>query len=198
MTKSVVVYLPEGFADWEGAFIMPELKEVKRNVIIVSETGGPVNSIGGLKVSVDKGLSSINSDDCEAFIMIGSDTWTDANLNQMALSRALEFLKKDILVAGICGATLALARVGAYENYKHTSNAIEFMNYFLPTYLGKEKYEDKMVVRDRNLITAPGVGYLEFTLEIMKQLNIYTDLKRSQWYSLYKNGTRPPMEFWES
>ena len=151
MNKSVVVYLPEGFADWEGAFIM-----------------------------------------------IGSDTWMDAAANQLALTKALEFLKRDILVAGICGATVALARVGAYENYKHTSNALEMINYFLPTYAGKEKYEDKMAVRDRNLITASGTGFLEFTLEIMNHLNIYTDQKRSQWYALYKNGVRPPMDFWNS
>lgn len=198
MTKSVVVYLPEGFADWEGAFIMPELKEVKRNVITVSETGESVNSIGGLKVLVNDSLSSINPENTEALILIGSDTWTDAKLNQVALDKALEFLKKDILVAGICGATVGLARAGAYENYKHTSNAIEFMNYFVPTYAGKEGYEEKMVLRDKNLITAPGVGFLEFTLEIMAYLNIYTDVKRSQWYALYKNGVRPPMDFWES
>lgn len=198
MTKSVVVYLPEGFADWEGAFIMPELKEVKRNVIIVSETGNPVSSIGGLRVSVDGGLSLVRAENTEAFIMIGSDTWMNPEANHPALNLAQDFLKRGILVAGICGATVALARIGAFENYKHTSNAIEMLNYFLPTYAGKENYQEKMVMRDKNLITAPGTGYLEFTLEIMKHLNIYTELKRSQWYALYKNGVKPPMEFWNS
>ncbi len=198
MSKSVVVYLPEGFADWEGAFIMPELKEVKRDLIIASENGSPVTSIGGLKVSVDSALSTVRAENTEAFILIGSDTWTNPEANQLALNVAKDFLGKGILVAGICGATVALARVGAFQNYKHTSNSIEMLNYFLPTYPGKENFQDKMVMSDKNLITAPGTGYLEFTLEIMKHLNIYTDLKRSQWYALYKNGMRPPMDFWES
>lgn len=69
MIKTTVIYLPEGFADWEGAFIMPELKEVN---------------------------------------------WVQAEENIHALKMACDFLNKGILVAGICGATVALARSGSH------------------------------------------------------------------------------------
>lgn len=44
-SKKVIIYLPEGYADWEGAFLMPEQLEAKRDFITVSESGGALQSM---------------------------------------------------------------------------------------------------------------------------------------------------------
>ncbi len=196
MAKSIVVYLPEGFADWEGAFLLPELRQIQRSVTVVSESGNPVSSIGGLKVQVDAALSTISSENTEALVLIGRDTWSETEKNTKVLEMAKDFHQKGILVAGICAATVALARVGLLEKKKHTSNDLEMLKHLVPTYQGEKNYLEKLAVSDGNLITASGVGPLEFTLEIMKYLNIYSEEKRQHWYALYKNGTKPPREFW--
>lgn len=196
MNKSVVFYLPEGFADWEGAFLMPELRENNRPMKIISEAGSPVKSIGGLSVHVEGSLEDISEESTEALILIGSDSWVDPTKNLAVLKTAQEFHQRGILVAGICAATIALGRTGILDEKKHTSNDISPLKRFAPNYKGEKNYVDKLAVTDGNLITAPGVGAVEFTLEIMSYLNIYSPEKRQQWYALFKNGTKPPMEFW--
>lgn len=107
-----------------------------------------------------------------------------------------DFLQAKVMVAGICAATVALGRVGLLDERKHTSNDLGMLKKLAPTYRGEKNYVNKLVVRDGNLITAPGVGYLEFTMELMSYLNLYPEEKRSQWYALFRNGTPPPPSFW--
>lgn len=196
MSKKLIVYLPEEFADWEGAFLLPELVQNKINFVTVSESGKPVNSIGQLKVTPDAALADIAINDIRGLILIGSDTWMDASKNQKVLDLAQQLLKMNVLVAAICGATVALARVGLLENRPHTSNDLGMLKTIVPSYQGEKNYVQKLAVRDGNLITASGVGAIDFTFELMQALEIYSEEKRQQWYALFKHGTPPPIEFW--
>lgn len=196
MSKSIVVYLPEEFADWEGAFLLPELRQIKKPITIVSETGGPVLSIGGLKVHVDGGLTDVSPENTEALILIGSDTWPIAAKNEKILKMVPEFHKRGVLIGAICAATVALARIGMLDGRKHTSNDLGALKQLVPTYRDEKNYQEELAVTDGNLITASGVGYLEFTMAVMRHLNIYNEEKRQQWYALYRSGIKPPLEFW--
>lgn len=196
MNRSVVFYLPEGFADWEGAFLMPELREAKRSMLIVSETGESVSSIGGLKVSVEASLAKVSPENCEALVLIGSDGWADVSQNKKVLELAKDFHQRGILVAGICAATMALARTGLLDQKKHTSNNLAVLKKMVPSYQGEKNYQNKLTVTDGNLITASGVGAVDFTADIMKYIKLYPEQKIQQWYALFKHGTPPPPEFW--
>ncbi|WII72142.1 DJ-1/PfpI family protein [Bdellovibrio sp. 22V] len=196
MSKKLVIYLPEGFADWEGSFLMPELVQNKKSFVTVSETGNDVLSIGRLKVKPEAALSSISIDEIEGLVLIGSDTWSDSSQNQKVLKLAGDLLKKGTLVAAICGATVAMAREGLLNERNHTSNFLPLLKQLVPAYRGEKNYKNDLAVTDGNLITASGVGALEFTMHLMRALNIYTEEKRQQWFALYKNGVHPPMEFW--
>ncbi len=196
--KKIIFYLPELFADWEGAFLLPELREVKKDVVVVSETGNSVQSIGQLTVNVDASLASINPDETEGLILIGGDSWPDPKLNQSVLVLAKQLYHKGVLVAGICAATVALAKIGLLDERKHTSNDLDFLKRTVPAYKGEKNFQDKPAVRDGNLITAPGIAPIDFTLEVMTYFNIYSEEKRKHWYAMFKNGIKPPKDFWSS
>lgn len=196
MSKKLVIYLPEGFADWEGAYLMPELVENKRSFITVSESGKPVTSIGGLKVTPDAALGDVVISDIQGLVLIGSDGWVDPAKNQKVLALAGQLLNQGTLLAAICAATVALGRVGLLDNHKHTSNDLDFLKKINPTYKGEKNYLDQLAVQDKNLITAAGIGPIEFTLEIMRALDIYSEEKRKHWFAMFKYGTKPPVEFW--
>ena len=68
----------------------------------------------------------------------------------------------------------------------------------VPSYHGEKNYVQKLACTDKNLITASGIGPLEFTNEVLKALQVYPEKKLGQWYAMYKNGVMPPMEFWTS
>ena len=58
-------------------------------------------------------------------------------------------------VAGICGATMGLARAGLLDDRRHTSNAPEQLS---PTgYAGAAHYVDAPAVTDRGVITAAAI-----------------------------------------
>ncbi|WP_413942779.1 type 1 glutamine amidotransferase family protein [Bdellovibrio sp. HCB-162] len=196
MEKSLVVYLPEGFADWEGAFLLPELRQAKKKIIIASSTGESISSIGGMTVVPERALSGVAPDTIEGLILIGSDSWMDANQNQNAIELADALLSKGVLVAAICGATVALARAGLLNNRRHTSNDLGMLKQIVPSYGGEKFYLKSLAVTDKNLITATGVAPIEFTREIMAYLNMYTPEYRKHWFELYKNAVMPPLEFW--
>lgn len=196
MEKSIVCYLPEGFADWEGAFLLPELRQAHKKVIIASATGESVRSIGGLSVVPERSIHEIEPGSIQALILIGSDSWPDPNQNQKVLELASTLISQNVLVAGICAATVALARLGLLDNRPHTSNDLDMLKQLVPTYKGEKFYAKKLAVTDGNLITASGVGALEFTKEIMTYLQMFTADYRQQWFELYKNAVVPPPEFW--
>ncbi len=75
--RKILFYLPEGFADWEGAFLMAELSEAKKDFVTVSETRKMVRSIGRLQVQPDAALKDFPVEQIEMLVLIGSDGWQD-------------------------------------------------------------------------------------------------------------------------
>lgn len=130
--KKIVFYLPEGFADWEGAFLMAELTEARQEFLTVSETGKAIKSHGGLKVQPDKALADCELSEIEMLILIGSDSWQDSAQNQVAISMVRKLIKQGTYVAAICGAATALARAGELNNRPHTSNELGMLKEMVP------------------------------------------------------------------
>lgn len=194
--KKFLVYLANGFADWEGAFLFPVLARGGYPVTFVSESGKAVESIGKMKVIPEAALRDIHPERFDALILPGSDEWNDRARNKAVLQLAEEFVHSGKLVAGICAATAALARQGLFEERPHTSNDLEFLKHFVPEYRGEMLYQRKLAVSAGNLITASGVGPVEFTREILGAIGWKTPLRRQQWFDLYKNGQLPPEDFW--
>ncbi len=194
--KKLLIYLPELFADWEGAFLLPELAQHKIPYVIVSDSTEEIYSIGRLKVKPEASINDFSTEEISGLILIGSDSWPDKTKNRSALKLAENLLKNKILVAGICGATFALAQAGIFNERKHTSNSLAMLKYFAPKYEDESHYIEKLAVTDQNLITASGSAPVEFAFEILKALQIYTDEKRQIWFEMFKNGVNPPDDFW--
>ena len=51
---------------------------------------------------------------------------------------------------------------------------------------------EELAVSEKNLITASGLGSLEFAREIIRQLNIYSEADTQLWFEMFKQGVIPP------
>ena len=71
---------------------------------------------------------------------------------------------------------------------KHTSNSLEYLNFFSKNYAGQSSYVCSNSVLDRNLVTASSAGSLEWTKNILKSLNVYSDKKITAFYNYYSTG----------
>ena len=94
-------------------------------------------------------------------------------------------INKNVIVAAICGATIALAQKGLLNNRKHTSNGIELLKMTCPGYSGEKFYLNQPVVADNNLITATGLAALEFSYEVFKKTNLMKTETLEAWYQLH-------------
>lgn len=143
--------------------------------------------MGGLTIIPDCAISEVDFSNIAALLLPGSSAWGSED-NQEILKKAQECLCNDILVGAICGATLALADYGILDRFKHTSNSLEYLNFFSKNYAGQDLYVCSNSVSDRNLVTANSAGSLEWTKDILKNLNVYSDKKIDAFYNYYSTG----------
>jgi putative intracellular protease/amidase len=93
-----------------------------------------------------------------------------------------------VIIGAICGATLEIARTGLTHNVRHTSNVLAYLQAMVPDYGDEAFYVNEFAVADQNLITANGLGSVEFAREVIKQLNIYSESGADDWYAMFKHG----------
>ena len=52
---------------------------------------------------------------------------------------------------------------------------------------------NEFATSDQNLITANGLGSIEFAREIFKQLQLFSDAGIENWYQMFKHGIYTPV-----
>jgi putative intracellular protease/amidase len=192
MTPAVHVLVFEGFADWEPAYALAELRRSGgMDVVTLGFTEAPVRSMGGLRVVPDRALAGLDLAAVRLLILPGGDMWEGIYPRAELDAVLAELRARDVPIAAICGATLALARAGLLNNRAHTSNELAYLTSLVPEYAGGSQYLDELAVRDRRVITASGLGPTEFAREIFEELEVFTAEERPVWYHLFKHGRFP-------
>jgi putative intracellular protease/amidase len=192
MEAAVHVLVFDGFADWEPAFAMAELRRSGGlDVVTLGFGSAAVRSMGGLQVVPDRLLADVDPTAVRLLILPGGDLW-EGSYPRAEIERVLRMLRAaGIPIAAICGATLALARMGLLDDLAHTSNEQDYLEKNAPEYRGAPRYVDTLAVRDGGLITASGLGPVDFAREIFEELQVFTEADRPVWYHLFKHGRFP-------
>ena len=192
MTAAVHALVFDGFADWEPAFALAELRRSGGlEVVTVGFDRTPIRSMGGLQVVPDRTLAEIDPAAVRLILLPGGDLW-EGQYPRAELETLLHDLQRTrVPIAAICGATLALARAGLLDDRRHTSNELAYLERMVPEYAGASRYVDALAVRDDGLITASGVGAMEFAREIFEELEVFSAADRPIWYHLFKYGALP-------
>lgn len=197
MKKSVYLYVFDTMADWEVSFITAEINSGRYykkgsnalKLVTVGNSKSEVTTMGGLKVTPEIEVADLKSKNAAALILPGGDTWLDS-LHEPILAAVEQFLKDNIVVAAICGATFGLANKGLLNARPHTSNDLEFLKAVCLGYSGEAFYQKQPAVADGNLITASGIAPLEFSAQVFARLDVFTPEIIDAWYQLY--NTRDP------
>jgi len=199
---TVYLYLLNTLADWEIGYLTAELfskryfadKSMACELVKVADTLDPITTMGGMMLTPDQRLDSMQFKEGDLLVLPGGDLWM-APETDAVLARAKDLIDKGFNVAAICGATMGLARVGALDAKNHTSNDLGYLKIVCPTYMGEANYIDEPAVSDGNLVTATGLAPLEFAHEVLKLLKVFKPETLDAWYSL--NSTKQPRYFHE-
>lgn len=191
----VFMYVLNTLADWEIAYLTAEItskryfKSDSADCAIVkvgTSTAKEIKTMGGLIIRPDISIHELTLDQDDILVLPGAETWFDKEQDEI-LGFAKEELSKRHKVAAICGGTIGLARFGLLNDRKHTSNSKYVLTEFVPEYKGSDKYVEQPAITDDTLITASGLSPVEFTYEVMKALDVWTDETAEAWKSLYTN-----------
>jgi putative intracellular protease/amidase len=179
----------DGLADWEPAHALCEInKSQKFDVVTAGFSGDPITTMGGLQLTPRMTLREVNPGDTGIFIMPGGDMWQQTSYpNLINLLHRLRDEEKPI--AAICAATLEIARAGLTHNTRHTSNGKKYVKAMVPNYRDEDFYVNELAVTDKNLITASGLGSVEFGREVIKLLGIHGEA--DTWFRMFKTGIIP-------
>jgi putative intracellular protease/amidase len=190
--KAVYLLVVPGFADWEPAHAVAELRRHGHyRVEVVGLSDSPVDTMGGVRILPSRTLGSVDPDDVAVFILPGGDRWEREPVERELVALLHTLDRREVPIAAICGATTAIARAGLIRGRRHTSNGLDYLRQQVPEYAEQEAYTDAPVVRDRGLITASGLADVEFAAEIMAQLEVLSTSDRALWTTLFRSGRLP-------
>ncbi|MDB5614442.1 MAG: glutamine amidotransferase [Devosia sp.] len=168
---TMVTILTEGYADWETAMLNAAARSFYGIETLFATPGGrQVTSSGGLKVTPDLAVEDIDVSQIDALVVNGGSVWSQDDAPDIA-KLLVEMRDAGKTVAGICDATLALAKAGLLDEIEHTSNST---NNLPPTgYKGGAHYQDQpSAVVAGKIVTAPGTAPLSFMSGVMQTLGL--------------------------
>ncbi len=193
MKKQVIFVILEQYADWEYSFLATALqnrikdKTSQYEVKTLSTNSHPVKSLGGFTAIPDYAVDDCPAD-FEAIVLIGGTSWRMEEAKKIVplVNRAY---KDGKVIGAICDATVFLGVNGLLNDKRHTSNTLEDLTETAKeNYTNSDNYLHEQAVRDANLITANGSGYLEFTREMLLALDAYPADYIESNYQFFKQG----------
>ncbi|MDG0810398.1 type 1 glutamine amidotransferase family protein [Cohnella rhizosphaerae] len=202
MNRAVYLYVFDTMSDWEVGYLAAELNAGRYfrqglapvKIVTVGIEKTPVTTMGGLKVMPDIKVDECSINSVDALILPGGNTWAEA-VHVPLLKMAERCLKEGVAVGAICGATFGLAQAGLLDSRWHTSNDLSYLKMICPAYAGEAYYKAESAVTDGSLINASGVAPLEFSVHVLKALDVFSPQTLDAWYHL--NKTHEPKYFYE-
>ena len=185
-TAHILVF--DGFADWEPASALAELRRTFGfSVRTVGFTRNVVTSMGGIRVLPDLLICEVQPKLTSILILPGGELWMRGEIQEVtSLIKAIIAAHKP--VAAICAATLSLAHAGLLDDRRHTSNGYAFIPKYVAKYRGQGLYERVRAIADGNVITANGLAPFAFAAEIFRKLVPDRGNDIATYEALYSGG----------
>ena len=131
--------------------------------IVVSEDGLPCQPT--------KTLDQVRIDEYSCVILPGMVNIGPALQDEKLISFLRDLGERDIFIAAISSAPLLLAKAGLLKDTKFTGGIWQnFFDYF--EFLPRENFQPKVLVQDKQIITAIGFAHQEFARKVILSLGL--------------------------
>lgn len=127
----------------------------KCEVVLCSLDGKAIRTAEGYSVNADTSLNEVNLSEVRSFIIPGGDVSIISNEEVKNVLQELK--KKNTLIAGICAGVDLLDEAGILKDIKSTHST------------------DEDVVNGSKVITSRANGYVDFAIEVAKELELFED-----------------------
>ena len=133
-----------------------------------------VISEDGLPCQPTKTLDQIRIEEYSCVILPGMVNIGPTLQDEKLISFLRGLGKQDVLIAAISSAPLLLAKAGLLKDTKFSGGIWQnFFDYF--EFLPRENFQPKLVVQDKQIITAIGFAHQEFARKVILRLGLAAD-----------------------
>lgn len=130
-----------------------------------------VVSEDGLLCQPTKKLDQIRIEEYSCVILPGMVNIGPALQDEKLISFLKDLGEQDIIIAAISSAPLLLAKAGLLKDTKYTGGIWQnFFDYF--EFLPRENFQPKVLVQDKQIITAIGFAHQEFARKVILSLGL--------------------------
>ena len=187
MLQKILVFLYPGCAEFEITVACWQIAESEKyEIITIAYEYDPISTNSGFSMIPDILVSDIQSIENIAGIIIPGGSLLDLRLELLDLLQKLD--SQNILLAAICAGPqyLAAADILKARNFTTSRSPERYIELGEHDPFNWDKYQDKRIVIDGNLITAQGYAFSDFALAIWDYLGIISSNKeRSEWMNKF-------------
>ena len=175
----VLVFLFDGMTDYEITFICHVLhSDAGKDIITVAYEDRVVKAQSGFNFEPDCTLAEVVDLDTEGLILCGGRE-VDIKPSLVKLIQRYHGERKLLAAIGTAG-TIMLAKSGVLDEATYTTPLTQRSTKYQYVYgiqdpFPRDNCIEKRLVRDRHIITAQSIAFLDFTLEICA------------WFKLFQN-----------
>jgi len=173
----ILVFMFEGMTDYQITFIIHLLgADGDKEIITIAYEDKIIKGRSGILYKPQRLVSDVLNEDVEGLILCGG-CYGDAKPELIQLINKINMEKK--LLGAICGSgTVFLAKAGVLNNVTYTTPIVKWTHKQIEVYGGKdpfprENFITERVVRDGNVITAQGIAFIDFAIEICDWLDLF-------------------------
>jgi putative intracellular protease/amidase len=147
--------------------------------------------MGGIRVLPSTIVTRVDPADVAAFILPGGDRWENSPVEPEIEQLLNRLDAQGVPIAAICAVTVAISPLGLLRGRRHTSNGLEYLRSHVYGYAEAATYVDIPAVRDRGILTASGLGDVEFARELLEELNVLSVEDRAAWAAIFRSARLP-------
>lgn len=176
--RKILVYIYDGMATFEIA-LLTQLLSFTQDIefAFVADEIRQIKDKPGFLITPQLDLKSVDIDDFDGIIIPGG--WL-AHLDEQLLNIVRDMDKEQKLIAAICAAPWILAKAGVLNGRRYATSIDQWQDSHREIFqqedpFPREGYVDSRVVRDRNIITAKGIAFIDFTMEVCDYFGLFDD-----------------------
>lgn len=177
----ILLFIFEEMADYQITFVAHLLgADAGMEIITISYEDKIIKSAAGLFYKPARLVKDVLTEDADGLIICGG--WYGDTRNEL-LKLINNLNNKGKLIGAICGAgTVFLAKSGILNQAKYTTPVVEWTKKHIQVFgekdpFPRDNFVQKRVVRDGNIITAQGIAFIDFAVEICDWFNLFEDQK---------------------
>lgn len=169
--KNICVLYYDEFYEAEIVWALCNMR--KENIFSIAAENRVYISAEKQRFLPDRSIEEVNPEEIDLLIIPGGNP--ESLYEDPVVAKFIEELKaRDKYIAGICGGTFLMARLGVLDGKKCTGSSAGLKpdEYYIKLF-DKAIITNEGVVVDRNAVTSTAQSFIEFSIELGKLMGAY-------------------------